>query len=61
MYRAYAHDVTHYIVALFSGYYLAYFRYNIMSDKRVVGSTAIIEIRAAWKICAFSVLVVGTK
>ena len=38
-------DITHYIIALFSGYYLVYFHY--MSGKRVVGSTAILEIRTA--------------
>ena len=41
------HYVTHYVIALFSGYYLVYFRYM---SKRVVGSTAIIEIRAAWNL-----------
>ena len=41
-------DVMHYVISLFSGYYLIIFRY--MSGKRVVGSTAILEIRAAWNL-----------
>ena len=47
-YRPYSTDVTHYVISLFSGYYLIIFRY--MSGKRVVGSTAILEIRAAWNL-----------
>ena len=46
--RPYATDVTHYVIALFSSHYIIYFCY--MSGKRVVGSTAIIEIRAAWNL-----------
>ena len=33
-YRPYSTDVTHYVISLFSGYYLIIFRY--MSGKRVV-------------------------
>ena len=46
-YRPYSTDVTHYVISLFSSYYLI-IRY--MSGKRVVGSTAISEIRAAWNL-----------
>ena len=48
LYRPYATDVTHYVIASFSGFYLVYFRY--MSGKSVVVSKAIIEIRAAWNL-----------